>query len=121
MGSICGPTWTHLNKPGEGVRGRGEVLVTRPSRCDTPRYLRRQNNRVAPGRFAALHLGTDEAEALARRIHRSRQHARHGSDRAVEPKLAQAYMLRDVVGRERAERDQQREGDRQVEMRAFDV
>jgi hypothetical protein len=30
-------------------------------------------------------------------------------------------MLRDVVGRERAERDQQREGDRQVEMRAFDV
>ncbi len=72
-----------------------------------------------PGGFGAAGPGADEAPPLFRCGHRRGQRAHHCHQRAVERELAQRNGSLNLVGRQHADRREQRQRDRQVEMRAL--
>ena len=72
-----------------------------------------------PGRLAAAWARADQAETVPRRRERCRQHAAHRPDRAVQRQFAERQVAPGRIRRDRADRDQHRERDRQIEMAAL--
>ncbi len=80
---------------------------------------RRQHLGARPGRLAALRRRADQAALLLVGRHRRGQHAGHRRQPAIEAELAQRDEPGDLLARQHAHGDQQRHGDRQVEMAAL--
>jgi hypothetical protein len=76
-------------------------------------------DRAGPGRLRPLRRRADQALALLRRMQRGEQHARRGRDARVQPELADHDIVGQRLNIDDAHRAEQRERDRQVEMRAF--
>jgi hypothetical protein len=66
-----------------------------------------------------LRLGADQAEAARRCVHRRRQHAGDGGERAVQRQFAQSGIAGDLVARQHVHGGEQAERDRQVEVAAL--
>ena len=72
-----------------------------------------------PGSFGALRRGADQPHFLPARMERGEQDAGRGRGAPVQPQFAHDDIARQRFGIDHAHGAQQRQRDRQVEMRAF--
>jgi hypothetical protein len=100
--------------------GRGQETGTLEMVQQTDQIRRRQHLDVArPGRLRPLRRGADEPEIVGPCMERGQQHAGRRRDAAVKGQFANHTVARQRLGIDDAHRTEQRQRDRQVEMRPF--